>query len=144
MDALFFDRIFMEQIHEDERATSAFQELEDKRAINQRLMEILQEPEEGHRLLTPEVFAALTANQKAEIEPDPTFLTKFFTVWNGVQYFICSYTPETGEFYGIKALNEVEWGFFSLADFMKEKGPFGMKMERSLSFQPTRASDVLE
>ena len=144
MDAVFFDLTSMENIEAGESLPSFSCELERQRKIAQRVAETLQEKEPGHQLLTPELLGALLSNQDAERLPNPTFYAKYFTAWNGENFFVCSYDPQTGDFYGIRGVEEITWGHFSLDELMSLRGPFEMKIERSLSFFPTAASEVVE
>lgn len=144
MEGVFFDLTSMENLEAGESLPSFSCELERQRIIAHRVAETIQEPDPGHQLLTPGLLGALLGNREAEISPDPTFLAKFFTAWNGEQFYICSYDPQTGDFYGVRGVDEVHWGHFSLNELMQLRGPFEMKIERSLMFLPTAASEVIE
>lgn len=144
MKGIFFNLTGMEKSETGESLLSFSCELERQRRIVQRVAETLQETEPGHQLLTPELLGVLLSNQDAEFHPNPTFYAQYFTAWNGEKFFVCSYDPQTGDFYGIRGADEITWGHFGLDELMSLRGPFEMKIERSLSFFPMAASEVVE
>lgn len=57
----------------------------------------------------------------ADTKPDEVFDVLFFGVVDGL---------------------ELEWGHFSLSELESVRGPFGLKIERDLYFEPTRWGDL--
>jgi Protein of unknown function (DUF2958) len=45
-------------------------------------------------------------------------------------------------FFGLVSGIAVELGYFSLAELESVRGPFGLRIERDLYFEPTRLSEV--
>ena len=67
---------------------------------------------------------------------------KFFTPWSNWTWYATEYDPETGMFFGLVDGLERELGYFSLNELASVRGPFGLKIERDLHFQPTRLADL--
>ena len=85
----------------------------------------------------PEIYE--TQNQK-----DPIVQAKYFCPWNGWTWFATEFDKEEGIFYGLVAGLEIEFGYFSLNEFETVEGPFGLKIERDLYWEPTPLSKVKE
>jgi len=71
-------------------------------------------------------------------EGDRTAYVKFFTPWAGWTWYGCEYQPEEKLFYGYVEGLEKEWGYFSLEELEQLRGPFGLKVERDVYFEPTK------
>ena len=67
---------------------------------------------------------------------------KFFTPWSNWTWYATEYDPETGMFFGLVDGLERELGYFSLNELASVRGPFGLKIERDLHFQPTRLANL--
>jgi|TARA_R110000744_G_scaffold345245_1_gene450670 hypothetical protein len=62
---------------------------------------------------------------------------KFFTPWTNWTWYAVEYNPECKLFFGLVDGFEKEVGYWGLEELEDIKGPFGMKIERDLHFQPT-------
>jgi len=62
---------------------------------------------------------------------------KFFTPWTNWTWYAVEYNPECKLFFGLVDGFEKEVGYWGLEELEDFKGPFGMKIERDLHFQPT-------
>jgi hypothetical protein len=83
----------------------------------------------------PEIYQ--TQNQK-----DPIVQARYFCPWNNWTWFATEFDKEEGIFYGLVAGHEVELGYFSLNEFQTVEGPFGLKVERDLYWEPKPLSEV--
>ena len=83
----------------------------------------------------PEIYQ--TQNQK-----DPIVQAKYFCPWNNWTWFATEFDKEEEIFYGLVAGHEVELGYFSLNEFETVEGPFGLKVERDLYWEPKPLSEV--
>ncbi len=59
--------------------------------------------------------------------------------WYGVEY-----SPTERIFFGYVELHEAELGYFSLDELEEIRLPLGMKIERDLSFEPTKLGNIIE
>ena len=98
------------------------------------------------KLLTKEITRQALAQypQGAEMH-NQKVVAKFFNPTGRGTWFLMNLEDESGEYaWGIVDLYEVEVGSFSVAELASVKLPFGLGIERDLSFQPMRASEVLK
>ena len=107
------------------------------------------------KLLTKELEKALPALYSQEKTPDPLVVAKFFTPDAGWTWFAIEGSPVDEDgfydtdkekvdfvFFGLVSGLDVELGYFSLSELKSIRGKFGLPVERDLSFQPTRLSEV--
>ena len=62
---------------------------------------------------------------------------KWFTPWTNWTWFVMEYDPETGDCYGLVDGLEKEFGYFNIKEIEKQRGPFGLKIERDQWFETT-------
>lgn len=62
---------------------------------------------------------------------------KFFAPWNNWTWYGSEYDPAQRLFFGKVVGHETELGYFSLDELEQVRGPWGLKIERDLYFQPT-------
>ena len=67
---------------------------------------------------------------------------KFFTHWTGWTWYVTEYDPETQECFGYVDGDFPELGYFSLKELKTINGPFGLKIERDRSFEPTTLKEL--
>ena len=94
------------------------------------------------KMLTKAIKAKLPplyANEKVE---DPTIQVKFFTPWSNWTWYGMEYDPEQRLFFGYVEGQENELGYFSLDELESIKGPFGLKIERDMYFDPCPLSKI--
>ena len=65
-----------------------------------------------------------------------TAIVKFFTPWSNWTWYITEYDPEKRLCFGLVEGLEREWGYFSLEELESIRGPFGLRIERDLYWDP--------
>lgn len=88
------------------------------------------------KLLTKEIEKKLPALYSQEEVKDPMVMVKFFTPWGNWTWYATEYNPEDRLFFGKVVGIETELGYFSLEELESIKGPWGLSIERDLSFTP--------
>jgi hypothetical protein len=66
---------------------------------------------------------------------------KFFTPWSSWTWYATEF-DDVDTFFGLVDGFEKELGYFSLSELESIRGPFGLKVERDLYFNPIRLKDV--
>jgi Protein of unknown function (DUF2958) len=97
------------------------------------------------KMMTKAVEARIPALYSQEKNPDPTIQVKFFTPWtNWTWYATEGQKQEDGDwlFFGYVVGQEKELGYFTLSELMSVRGPFGLKIERDMHFDPTPLSKI--
>ena len=95
------------------------------------------------QLLTKELMGAipkLYETEEIELE-DKTIHAKFFTPWSNWTWYVIEFDGENQCFGFVKGL-DAEFGYFSLSELESVEGPFGLKVERDIQFQPTKVCDI--
>jgi hypothetical protein len=69
---------------------------------------------------------------------------KLFTPWTIWTWYIAEADFETGEAFGLVCGFEKELGYFSLDELKEIKGHLGLKIERDLSFEPCKYSELMK
>ncbi len=67
---------------------------------------------------------------------------KLFTPWTHWTWYVTEYDPETQECFGYVDGDFPELGYFSLKELSTINGPFGLKIERDRSFEPTTLKEL--
>ncbi len=93
-------------------------------------------------LITAELRERLIANAKASKRSpvsgtDPEPVLKLFTPWAGATWLITELVDEDIMF-GLcdLGMGEAELGYVSLSELQSIKGPFGLRIERDIHFEP--------
>ena len=116
------------------------------------------------KLLTKEILKKLPALYSNEKNPDPVAVVKFFTPWTSWTWYATEGEPVDAEgvsrsefiayktpgefkpvdfrFFGLVSGHEEELGYFVLSELESVRGPFGLKIERDLYFDPTPLSKL--
>jgi hypothetical protein len=94
------------------------------------------------KLVTKELEKKFPEIYQTQNQEDPIVQAKYFCPWNGWTWFATEFDKEEGIFYGLVAGHEVELGYFSLNEFQTVEGPFGLKVERDLYWEPKPLSEV--
>ena len=97
----------------------------------------------------------LPALYSQEDNPDPMVVCKFFTPGTGWTWYAIEGSPvdkyglsntDKGEadflFFGLMSRIYVEQSFFLASEFKGLRVKYGLSVERDLSFQPTRLSEI--
>ena len=93
------------------------------------------------KLLTKEIRKRLPPLYTNEDNPDPVVQVKFFTPWSNWTWFATEFDGED-TFFGLVKGFETELGYFSLAELEQVRGPWGLKIERDMYFDPKPLSEV--
>lgn len=98
------------------------------------------------KLLTDELRAQIPPLYSQEEIEDQMVYAKFFTPWSNWTWFVTEMSEEGDDviFFGLVFGFEKEWGYFSLNELQSAKGPWGLGVERDLSFTPKRRSEIKE
>lgn len=97
------------------------------------------------KLMTKKVLKSLPA-QGSTIGQAPNSIlaqVKFFCPWNSWTWYAVEYNPECRLFYGLVDGFEKEVGYWGLEELEDIKGPFGLKIERDLYFNPTPLLELM-
>ncbi len=95
------------------------------------------------QLLTKELMEnipKLYETEQTEIE-DKTIHAKFFTPWSNWTWYVIEFDGENQCFGYVKGL-DAEFGYFSLRELESIEGPFGLKVERDIHFQPIKVCGI--
>ena len=68
---------------------------------------------------------------------------KFFCPWNHWTWYATEFDGED-IFYGYVKGDHPEWGYFSLKEMESVNGPWGLKIERDMHFDPIMVSNCSE
>jgi Protein of unknown function (DUF2958) len=95
-------------------------------------------------LFPDDVKATLPKLYAQEGNKDPTVYVKFFTPWSSWSWYATEGSEQDRDFifFGYVIGQEREWGYFSLNELSSITGPFGLKIERDIHFQPKPKSQV--
>ena len=69
---------------------------------------------------------------------------KWFTPWTYWTWYVMEYDPETGDCFGYVEGHEKEMGYFNKKEIEEINGPFGLKVERDLSFETTDFEELVK
>ena len=94
------------------------------------------------KLLTKEIENMFKKVGYQDGVEDPVVVAKFFTPWTNWTWFATEYDPESRLFFGMVHGHEKELGYFSLDELMSVNGPFGLKIERDMAFDPNRYNEL--
>lgn len=72
---------------------------------------------------------------------DPIVWVKFFTPWTKWTWYALEFDGKD-LFFGWVCGHENELGYFSLSELKSIRGPWGMKIERDMYFEPRPLSEV--
>tara|TARA_R100000458_G_scaffold306_1_gene246 strand:- start:7114 stop:7395 length:282 start_codon:yes stop_codon:yes gene_type:complete len=67
---------------------------------------------------------------------------KWFTPWTYWTWYVMEYDPKTGDCFGYVEGHEKEMGYFNKKEIEAIQGPFGLKVERDLSFETTSFEEL--
>lgn len=98
----------------------------------------------GHKLLTKELEATLPALYSTDGQgKDAVAHVKFFSPYNGWEWYATEYDPATGTFFGLVRGWEDELGYFTLAELGGVTLSNGVPaVERDLHWSPRTLREV--
>jgi hypothetical protein len=73
-------------------------------------------------------------------DSDPLVRVKWFTPDSSWTWYVTEFDPVDRLRFGLVIGREREFGYFSLTEIEKTRGPLGLRIERDLYFPPTPAS----
>lgn len=96
-------------------------------------------------LLTAELRRRLPPLYSQENQSDPIVHAKFFTPDSNWTWWVTEGSLRGGDFlfFGYVRGQDQEWGYFLLSELRQIRGPFGLRVERDLYFEPGRFTDVV-
>ena len=94
------------------------------------------------KLLTEEIKRQLPPLYSQEHNPEPKAVIKLFTPWSNWTWYVMEFDGED-LFFGLVDGHCKEFGYFSLSELQNLIGPFGLKIERDLFFEPTPISKLV-
>lgn len=94
-------------------------------------------------LLPQEIQATLPAfySTEEQNEAQKTIPVKFFTPWTNWTWYVIEFDPIEKTFFGYVIGFEEELGYFSLDEMESIKGPYGLKIERDIHWNPETTLD---
>jgi hypothetical protein len=93
------------------------------------------------KMMTAEIRKKLPKLYSQEKVDDPIAYVKFFTPWTNWTWWGLEFDG-TDRFFGYVSGHEKELGYFSLRELESIRGPWGLRIERDLSFRPTPLSEI--
>jgi hypothetical protein len=93
------------------------------------------------KLITKELLAQIPRLYETENEEDPTVWAKFFYPDFGWTWYAIEFDGKD-MFFGWVDGDFPELGYFSLSELQQNRGKLGCQIERDLSFEPCRLSEV--
>ena len=95
------------------------------------------------KLVTKEVAAKLPPLYSQEQKgADAVVVVKFFTPWTSWTWYATEYDPEERRFFGLVEGFEKELGYFSLDELEGVEGPYGLRIERDLYWEPEPLREI--
>src|SRR5690348_271486 len=94
-------------------------------------------------LLPQELRARIPPLYATEQNEDPLVICKFFTPWSYWTWLITEFDGDD-TFFGWVCGHEAEWGYVSLSELERIRGPGELQIERDLYFQPCKMSVAQE
>lgn len=68
---------------------------------------------------------------------------RFICPWNEWEFYGVEYDPREKLFFGYIRGDFDKWGYFSLEELKEMEGPFGLKIERDLYFEPITFNQLM-
>ncbi len=95
-------------------------------------------------LMTKEIESRIPPIRAQEESGDPIVHVKWFCPWNQWTWYCTEFDPAEGLCFGLVVGHETELGYWSLEEVKEIEHPRmrGVRIERDLSFGPTRLSEV--
>lgn len=82
----------------------------------------------------------LYETEDMELE-DRIIHAKFFTPWSSWTWYVIEFDG-INQCFGYVKGHDSEFGYFSLRELDSLEGPFGLKVERDIHFEPTQVGDI--
>ena len=100
------------------------------------------EAQQARTLITDEIAQRLPALYSQEEQGENAIaIAKFFTPRTSWTWYASEYDPEQRLCFGVVVGHEREFGYFSIEELEKIKGPGGLTIERDLYWKPKPLKD---
>lgn len=96
----------------------------------------------AHQLIPSELESKLPPLYATEHLEDPVAHLKWFTPDSNWTWYVLEYDPTERVAFGLVSGHELELGYFSVREIEEARGPWGLRVERDLSFEPTHLSEL--
>ena len=97
------------------------------------------------KLLTKELLKKLPPiGHSIETKEEPQAIVKWFTPDSNWTWYVAEYNPETGMCWGLVDGFEKEFGYFTIDEIQKLKGPLKLPVERDWSFDPVNLNSLVK
>lgn len=93
------------------------------------------------KLLTEKLRKKIPTLYSQEKVFDPLVMAKFFAPWTNWTWYVTEFDGKN-IFFGLVVAQEKEMGYFSLEELESILGPFGLKVERDLYWEPVPLSTI--
>ena len=94
------------------------------------------------KLLTKSIKSAAEKQFSRESHMDQDVVAKFFNPCGAGTWYLMNKDPEDSYYWGIVNLHALEIGSFDINELQELQLPFGLGIERDLSFKPIKASEL--
>ena len=96
------------------------------------------------KLLTKELLKKLPPiGHSIETKEEPQAIVKWFTPDSNWTWYVAEYNPETGMGWGLVDGLAKEFGYFTIDEILKIRGPFKLPVERDWSFDPVNLNSLV-
>ena len=96
------------------------------------------------KLLTKELLKKLPPiGHSIETKEEPQAIVKWFTPDSNWTWYVVEYNPETGMCWGLVDGFEKEFGFFTIDEIQKLKGPLKLPIERDMWFEKCNLNSLV-
>jgi hypothetical protein len=100
------------------------------------------------KLFTKEILKKLPALYTQEAHENPeaemVFYVKLFTPDSNWTWFIAEYDPQKEIAWGYVMGLENEYGTIDIKELKEVRGPFGLPIERDISFDPIKEKELMD
>ena len=97
------------------------------------------------KLLTKELLKKLPPiGHSIESKEEPQAIVKWFTPDSNWTWYVAEYNPENGMCWGLVDGFEKEFGFFTIDEIQKLKGPLKLPIERDMWFEKCNLNSLVK
>ena len=97
------------------------------------------------KLLTKELLKKLPPiGHSIETKEEPQAIVKWFTPDSNWTWYVAEYNPENGMCWGLVDGFEKEFGFFTIDEIQKLKGPLKLPIERDMWFEKCNLNSLVK
>ena len=97
------------------------------------------------KLLTRELLKKLPPiGHSIKTKEEPQAIVKWFTPDSNWTWYVAEYNPENGMCWGLVDGFEKEFGFFTIDEIQKLKGPLKLPIERDMWFEKCNLNSLVK